>query len=82
MSSPNLESLTNELSKFGADLKRSFGETETPKAPPWHHQQTPDEHPNGAPDGTTDGVSDPNPDGFLMDFKKLILRSQFGELAK
>ena len=36
MSSPNLESLTNELSKFGAHLKRSFGETETPKAPPPH----------------------------------------------
>ena len=30
MSSPNLESLTNELSKFGAHLKRSFAETETP----------------------------------------------------
>ena len=34
MSSPNLESLTNELSKFGAHLKRSFAETETPKDPP------------------------------------------------
>ena len=33
MSSPNLESLTNELSKFGAHLKRSFAETETPKDP-------------------------------------------------
>ena len=32
MSSPNLESLTNELSKLGAHFKRSFGETETPKA--------------------------------------------------
>ena len=34
MSSPNLENLTNELSKLGAHFKRSFGETETPKAPP------------------------------------------------
>ena len=30
MSSPNLESLTNELSELGAHYKRSFGETETP----------------------------------------------------
>ena len=28
MSSPNLESLTNELSKLGAHFKRSFGDTE------------------------------------------------------
>ena len=64
MSSPNLESLTNELSKLGAHFKRSFGETETPKAPPppWHHSRM--------------------PDGRLTDFNKLILRSQFGELAQ
>ena len=44
MSSPNLESLTNELSKLGAHFKRSFGETETPKAPlpPQHCCRTPD----------------------------------------
>ena len=34
MSSPNLESLTNELSKLGAHFKRSFGDTEKPKPPP------------------------------------------------
>ena len=34
MSSPNLESLNNELSKLGAHFKRLIGETETPKAPP------------------------------------------------
>ena len=61
MSSPNLESLTNELSKLGAHFKRSFGETDTPKAP-------------SPPHGT--------PAGRLPDFNKLILRSQFGELAQ
>ena len=69
MSSPNLESFTNELSKLGAHFKRSFGETETPKAPPWHPQQTPDEHPNGAPDGTPDGVSD----GHLRDYNDPLI---------
>ena len=65
MSSPNLESLTNELSKFGAHLKRSFAETETPKdpPPPWYPQQTPDGHPNGASDGAPDRSSDRPPDG-------------------
>ena len=59
MSSPNLESLTNELSKFGAHLKRSFAETETPK----DLQQTPDGHPNGASDGAPDRPSDRPLDG-------------------
>ena len=67
MSSPNLESLTNDLSKLGAHFKRSCGEIETPKAPappspPWHHCRT--------------------PDGRLTDFNELILRSQFGELSQ
>ena len=59
MSSPNLDSLTNELSKFGAHLKRSFGEKETPKAPPWHPQQTPDGPPDEVSDGHLRDYNDP-----------------------
>ena len=67
MSFPNLESLINELSKFGAHLKRSFGETETPKDPP--HGTPNDGHPNGSPDGTPDGVSD----GHLRDYNDPLI---------
>ena len=71
MSSPNLESLTNELSKFQAHLKRFFAETETPKDPPsplWHSQQTPDGHPKGAPDRPSDRPPDGVYDGHLREY--------------